>query len=94
MKNTKTIYKGDYNTVGQKILNEYRNGDVELVGYFDAICPDLTIEEQVRLFAELKKMIDGDDIYHFIDNTTVIDLADGHQTDISNILAYLQSEYL
>lgn len=69
------VYKGSYAQVKQQIYEDYRNHDVELCSFFDAIVPDLTIEETVNLFATLRAKIDGDTVLHFVE---------GNATNLSN----------
>lgn len=63
------IYKGSYEQVKQQIYTDYKNDDVELCSFFSAAAPDLTIDEVVKLFAELRHEIDGDTVLHFAEGT-------------------------
>ena len=68
--------KGDYATVKAKILDEYNSSDVSICEFFSSIiCEDLSIEETVKLCAELRFICDGDLMVNIIDSTYIIDLA-------------------
>lgn len=68
--------KGRYEDVKAKILDEYNASDVSICEFFSSIiCEDLSIEETVKLCAELRSICDGDLMVNAIDSTCIIDLA-------------------
>lgn len=72
--------KGDYATVKAKILDEYNSSDVSICEFFSSIiCEDLSIEETVKLCAELRFICDGDLMVNIIDSTYIIDLANNKE---------------
>lgn len=66
-------FRGDYFQVTKLLKADYMNDDVELSAFF-ATCkaPDLTIEDVVRLYSDLKLEIDGDQVFEFKDGTKEI----------------------
>lgn len=72
--------KGDYELVKAKILDEYNSSDVSICEFFSSIiCEDLSIEETVKLCAELRFICDGDLMVNIIDSTYIIDLANNKE---------------
>lgn len=72
--------KGDYELVKAKILDEYNSSDVSICEFFSSIiCEDLSIEETVKLCAELRFICDGDLMVNIIDSTYAIDLANNKE---------------
>ena len=72
--------KGNYNEVKAKILDEYNSSDCAICEYFSSIiCEDLSIEETVKLCAELRFICDGDLMVNIIDSTYIIDLANNKE---------------
>lgn len=61
---------GDYFAVANAIQKAYRENDVELASHFaTSRAPDLSIEDVVRLYADLKGEIDGDKVFEFKEET-------------------------
>ena len=58
--NNKIIYYGNFEEVYTQIKKDYLSNDVELINFFNAKTPDLTIEEIIKLYARLRAEIDGD----------------------------------
>lgn len=58
----KTVYHGNFEEVYNQIKKDYLSNDVELISFFNAKAPDLTIEEIIKLYARLKDEIDGDEL--------------------------------
>jgi len=53
--------RGNFEEVKNKILDEYRKNDVELISILSTVkAPDLTIEEVTKLYAQLRYLIDKD----------------------------------
>lgn len=72
--------KGNYNEVKDKILNEYNDSDQSICEWFSSvICEDLSIEENVKLYAELREQCDGDITCNIIDKDSVM-LLSGDKT--------------
>ena len=72
--------KGDYELVKAKILDEYNSSDVSICEFFSSIiCEDLSIEETVKLCAELRFICDGDLMVNIIDSTYIINLANNKE---------------
>lgn len=72
--------RGDYELVKAKILDEYNSSDVSICEFFSSIiCEDLSIEETVKLCAELRFICDGDLMVNIIDSTYIIDLANNKE---------------
>ena len=72
--------RGDYELVKAKILDEYNSSDVSICEFFSSIiCEDLSIEETVKLCAELKFICDGDLMVNIIDSTYIINLANNKE---------------
>lgn len=88
--NDKKQYMGDYGKVKAQILEDYLKNDVELCSFFVASAPELTIEETVKLFAELRKEIDRDAVIHFVEGTAV-DLSNDEVQKAGDILQLLQA---
>ena len=79
--------KGDYATVKAKILDEYNSSDVSICEFFSSIiCEDLSIEETVKLCAELRFICDGDLMVNIIDSTYIIDLANNKELTRDEII--------
>lgn len=53
-------YRGNYKTVLQSIIDDFSNG-MSAHDCYAAKAPDLTVEEQSRLYAELRKIIEKDE---------------------------------
>lgn len=64
------ILTGSYAEVHKSLKDAYIKDDVELAEHF-ATCkaPDLTIEDTVKLYSDLKHEIDGDRVFEFKDET-------------------------
>ena len=64
------LLKGDYFQVEKAIKTAYLNDDVDLDSHF-ATCkaPDMTVEDVVRLYSDLKQEIDGDQVFAFREET-------------------------
>lgn len=74
--------KGNYNEVKAKILDEYNSSDCAICEYFSSIiCEDLSIEENMRLYAELRDQCDGDLVVNIIDIDCIVDL--GHDKNMT-----------
>lgn len=72
--------RGDYELVKAKILDEYNSSDVSICEFFSSIiCEDLSIEETVKLCAELRFICDGDLMVNIIDSTYIINLANNKE---------------
>ena len=72
--------KEDYAILKGKILDEYNSSDVSICEFFSSIiCEDLSIEETVKLCAELRFICDGDLMVNIIDSTYIIDLANNKE---------------
>ena len=79
--------KGDYELVKAKILDEYNSSDVSICEFFSSIiCEDLSIEETVKLCAELRFICDGDLMVNIIDSTYIIDLANNKELTRNEII--------
>ena len=79
--------KGDYELVKAKILDEYNSSDVSICEFFSSIiCEDLSIEETVKLCAELRFICDGDLMVNIIDSTYIIDLANNKELTRDEII--------
>lgn len=79
--------KGDYKLVKAKILDEYNSSDVSICEFFSSIiCEDLSIEETVKLCAELRFICDGDLMVNIIDSTYIIDLANNKELTVDEII--------
>ena len=65
--------KGNYNECKEKLITEYMRNDNSICEYFaDTICEELSIEENVKLYAELRRMLDGDIVVNCIDKDNII----------------------
>lgn len=74
--------KGAYEEVKAKILDEYNSSDCSICEYFSSIiCEDLSIEENMRLYAELRDQCDGDLVVNIIDIDCIVDL--GHNKNMT-----------
>ena len=74
--------KGNYEEVKAKILDEYNLSDCAICEYFSSIiCEDLSIEENMRLYAELRDQCDGDLVVNIIDIDCIVDL--GHDKNMT-----------
>lgn len=83
--------KGNYNECKEKIMDEYMQNSNSICEYFEsAICEDLSIEENVKLYADLRKQCDGDIVVNCIDKDNIILLGtDNDETIDIKILAKL-----
>lgn len=81
--------KGNYNECKEKIMDEYMQNSNSICEYFeDTICEDLSIQENVKLYADLRKQCDGDIVVNCIDKDNII-LLDSDETIDIKILAKL-----
>ena len=79
--------RGDYELVKAKILDEYNSSDVSICEFFSSIiCEDLSIEETVKLCAELRFICDGDLMVNIIDSTYIINLANNKESTGDEII--------
>ena len=83
--------KGNYNECKEKIMDEYMQNSNSICEYFEStICEDLSIEENVKLYADLRKQCDGDIVVNCIDKDNIILLStDNDETIDIKILAKL-----
>ena len=83
--------KGNYNECKEKLITEYMRNDNSICEYFtDTICEELSIEENLKLYAELRRMLDGDIVVNCIDKDNIILLGtDNDETINIKILAKL-----
>lgn len=83
--------KGNYNECKEKLITEYMRNDNSICEYFaDIICEELSIEENVKLYAELRRMLDGDIVVNCIGKDNIILLGtDNDETIDIKILAKL-----
>ena len=83
--------KGNYNEVKAKILDEYNSSDCAICEYFSSIiCEDLSIEENMRLYAELRDQCDGDIACNIIDKDSVILLSSGNNCTLSEVIKLVE----
>ena len=64
----------DYDTLKNKILQEYREGDVELAELVSAVASGLSIEDTFKLYAELRQEIDGDKVIYLKSSGEIYDI--------------------
>ena len=81
------IIHGNLNEVKKKIINEYIQCDNSICDFFSTTCcPDLTIEENVQLYAQLREECDGDIAVNIIDKQYAIRLTDNETITLEELL--------
>ena len=74
--------KGNYDEAKQQILKEYNNSEQSICEWFSSvICENLSIDENVKLYAELRDQCDGDLVVNIIDIDYIVDL--GHDKNMT-----------
>ena len=69
---TTGIMKGDLDTCYRKIIDEFRSVDCELIDLLEHYkCVNLSIEDQVRLYAKLRETLDGDIVIRIVDRDNI-----------------------
>ena len=85
------IIKGNYDEVKQQILEEYKNSDQSICEWFSSvICEDLSIDENVKLYAELRDQCDGDITCNIIDQDSVILLSSGNNCTLREVIKLVE----
>lgn len=65
-----SVFRGGYNKALEFMLDEYAGSDTCFQEMYENYrFPDLTLAEQVKLYAELSARIDGDNVIRIAENT-------------------------